>query len=458
MEFITSTNPSDNFSLIDTVPVTTEDEILEKVQRARMSQFSWAKFDLSKRLNILRGLHAIFEENKDKLAELTALEMGMPIKEAQDDIDGGLAYFLWYLDNAPQYLKPEVTYDLDTEIHEVHRVPVGVVASIIAWNFPFSLFIWQAGQSLIAGNAVVFKHSEEVPVFSNFLEKLIDSSELPHGVFEMVIGGRAAGAFLIQQDIDMITFTGSSQVGKEIYKVAAEKFIPAVMELGGSAPGIVFEDADVGEVIESIYINRFLNCGQSCDGLKRLIVHESLFEETVEKLRQQILGKKQGQAIQYQTDLGPLVSQQQVDKLKSQVEDAVTKGARIECGGKKPENLKGAYFEPTILTNISQNMAVWKEEVFGPVIPVIPFSNYEQAMELANDTQYGLGGYVFTRSKQLAMQAAQDLKSGMVTHNNCSYVQPGNPFVGIKSSGMGSENGKYGFEEVTRLKVMVIEK
>ena len=305
---------------------------------------------------------------------------------------------------------------------------------------------------------MVFKHSEETPLFSKELDRILQESDIPKNVFNVVFGGRETGDFLVRQNVDMITFTGSSKVGKEIYKIGAEKLIPVLLELGGSAPGIVFEDANIDEVIESLYIKRFLNCGQCCDGLKRLIVHESRFDETVEKLKQIIQSKVFGLSENESTEIGSLAAKRQMEGIAKQVKDAVEKGARIELGGKQPEHLKGAFYEPTILTNINKNMSVWKEEVFGPVLPIVSFSTYEEAIELANDTKYGLGGYVFTKDKQLLKNTIKDLKTGMIAHNNTSYVKPNNPFGGIKESGMSLENGKFGFHDVCQVKIVSMDK
>jgi len=261
----------------------------------------------------------------------------------------------------------------------------------------------------------------------------------------------------MNQNIDMITFTGSSNVGKQLYKIGAEKFIPVLVELGGSAPGIVFEDANLDEIIESLYIKRFLNCGQCCDGLKRLIVHEDRLDETIDKLKQTIEGKKFGQSDEEDTDIASLASKRQLESIENQVNDAVSKGAKVVLGGARPKHLKGAFFEPTILVNVTKEMSVWEEEVFGPVIPIVTFSTYEEAISLANDTRYGLGGYVFTDDKKLFRQTIKDIKTGMLAHNCTSYVKPCNPFGGIKESGMSRENGKFGFHDVCQVKIISMD-
>ena len=217
------------------------------------------------------------------MALLESKEMCMPINEALLDFDGTLDYANWYFENAKKYLDPETTFEDDKEIHQVFYEPIGVSAVIIPWNFPFASVIWGVLQSLIAGNAVVLKHSEECPLCGKFIEDVF-TKHLPKGVFGEVYGDGEVGKILVQQDINMIAFTGSTKTGKFLYETAGNKFIKAVMELGGSAPGIIFEDADIDLAVENVCFNRLLNQGQCCDGLKRLIVHESVFEEVVEKI------------------------------------------------------------------------------------------------------------------------------------------------------------------------------
>ncbi len=458
MAKLTSFNPSTN-EVLGEVEISTEQEIKDKVALARKAQPNWQSIGLEKRLELLQSVLTIFENKKEELALLASREMGMPYWQSLLDFEeNGIGYFRWYLENAKKYLSPEVTFENDNEIHTVYYEPKGVVAVISPWNFPFSNFVWQTIQNLIVGNTVVYKHSEEVPLFGKEIEKAFKESNVPEGVFNEVYGDGKVGDLLVHQDIDMIGFTGSTKVGKYLYKVASEKFIPILLELGGSAPGIVFEDADVDKVIDSIYFGRFFNTGQACDGLKRLIVHESKLDELTSKLETLLLSKKLGIAEQKDTDLGPLVAKRQLDLLQSQMQDALEKGAKIITGGKRPENLDGVFYEPTLLTNITPEMRVWKEEVFGPVLPIVSFKTFDEAMNLANDTCYGLGGYIFTEDKERLEKASRAINTGMISHNNVTYLKPCNPFGGNKDSGFGREHGKYGFHELCKIKVVSKEK
>jgi len=454
---LVSINPSNN-EVIGEVETTTQEEINAKVKLARAAEQNWRDLGIDGRNKILRNFYDLIEKNKQELAELQSNEMGMIISESVGDIEGDLEYLRWYSDHAEECLAPYVTFESDTEIHTVHREPRGVVASIIPWNFPLANFVWQAGQSLVAGNVVILKHSEEVPLFEKKLEELAKTAKIPEGVLGFVYGDGKVGDMLAHADIDMLCFTGSTKVGKYLYTVAAEKFIPVVMEMGGSAPGIIFPDADLTAVIDSVYANRFAGGAQMCDGLKRLIVHKSKFDKVVALLKEKVASQKIGHAMDPTTTCGPLVAERQVKALEIQVEDAKTKGANIVIGGKRPDKLVGAFYEPTLLTGITKDMKVWTEEVFGPVLPIVSFETEAEAIHLANDTTYGLGAYVFTSDKTLMSRVASQIESGMVAHNNLSYIKPYDPFGGYKQSGLGREHGKYGFEDVTQVKVVAMEK
>lgn len=449
-------NPSTN-EVIEEVADSTKDEVRQKVQLAHKAKQSWRESGVEGRIELLREVSKKFEENKQKLAELQAEEMGMPIKEAVEDIEFGLEYFNSYLDTGEEHLKPITTVDNEKELHQVFKEPYGVVACIVPWNFPFANWVWQCGQNLVAGNVVVFKHSEETPLSGKLLEEIVNGI-LPEGVFNEVYGDGLVGQELVKQDISMICFTGSSATGAKINEQAAKRMIPTCMELGGSAPGIIFDDANIDDVIETIFTLRFMNCGQMCDGLKRLIVHKSKYDEVLSALKKLIESKNIGDAQDKTTDVGPLVAKRQLDLLEAQVADGLEKGAKIEIGGKQPEGLSGFFYQPTLLTNINSEMRVWQEEVFGPVLPMVKFSTEDEAIKLANDTQYGLGAYIFTENKDRFMRVAQDLESGMVSQNNVSYINVCNPFTGYKMSGGGREHGQFGFDEVTRIKVIARQK
>lgn len=454
---LSSINPSNN-QVLGEVEVTSEAEIKRLVARAHTAKKTWQDLGIDGRNQVLNKFYSLIEDHSEELSVLQASEMGMPISDTKIDIEDGVSYLRWYSEHAKECLAPEISYEDDKSIHTVYREPRGVVAAIIPWNYPMSNFVWQCGQNLVAGNVVILKHSEEVPLFSKKLEEIAKQSGIPDGVLSFAYGDGKVGDFLAHQDVDMICFTGSTKTGKYLYTVAADKFIPALLEMGGSAPGIIFEDADVPEIIDTVMMNRFINCGQVCDGLKRLIVHKSKYDETIKLLTEKIQAKKVGDALDESTEMGPLVAERQVKALEVQVEDAQTKGATIIVGGKRPNGLAGAFYKPTLITGVTKDMKVWQEEVFGPVLPVVTFETEEEAIELANDTSYGLGSYIFTKDKTRMERVAGQIQAGMVSQNNLTYLKPSNPFGGYKSSGLGSEHGKYGFHDVTQVKVIVTEK
>ncbi len=452
-----SINPSTS-EVLGEVPISTPEEITTKVAQANKAKHAWKELGAEGRNGFLRKIIELIASRKEVLTTLQSQEMGMPISDAKIDVEDGLRYAQWYVDHASEYLAPQETFSNNEIYHTVFHEPYGVSAVITPWNFPISNFVWGVMQNLTAGNVVVWKNSEECPLFGTKMEELVSQAGLPEGVFAEVYGDGKVGDCLVHQEIDLIWFTGSTKVGQYLYTVAAEKFIKAVFELGGSSPGIVFADADIDRTIHSIYMNRFLNCGQVCDGLKRLIVHNSRLDEVVQKLKQIAEAKKVGNAMDPSTEMGPLVAHRQLKALKDQLQDAIEKSAKIETGGKEISDLSGFFFQPTLLTQVTPEMRVWQEEVFGPVLPIVSFETEEEAVNLANDTKYGLSSYIFTEDTVLAKRVASQIDAGMVGINNAYYGQPCSPFGGRKCSGMGSDHGIYGFHDLTQRKVVAFEK
>lgn len=453
MAKLVSTNPGRNYEKIGEVDITDDAGIKEAVKKAHLAKEAWKELGANKRIELLRPVYRECVKRKKEIAALISKEMGTPISECEEGMDFDLEYFYHYLEKGEEYLRDIVTHKEGKAVHKVVFEPYGVVAAIVPWNFPLGMFLWGTVPNLIAGNVVVIKHSEECPLTGKLLDGIF-SKALPEGVFTEVYGDGSVGAKLTDEDVDMIWFTGSSAVGKRLYEKAGKKFIKAILEMGGSNPGIVFEDADAAKIAERIYNRRFGNCGQVCDALKRLIVHKSLEKQMVENLKTVIQAKAVGDPSDRKTDLGPLVAERQVKLLEEQVDDALRKGAKIAIGGKRPY-LKGAYYLPTILTGVTREMRVWKEEVFGPVLPVITFTTEEEAVELANDTSYGLGANIFTKDLARAKRVASRIKAGSININQGDrWKICTNPFGGYKGSGMGREHGEMGFRELTQMKVI----
>ncbi len=451
---LVSINPSNN-EILGEVEETTQTEIIDKINLAKSAQTKWANLDIDERIKILEEIYNKFEKNTDKIANLISLEMGKPITQSESEIKSTLKNIKWDLENAKNCIAPEITFENDTEMQKVFYEPKGIVVAISPFNYPFSLCCAIAFQNLIVGNVVISKPDQNLPLLYKFLEEILSNTNLPSGVWQFVFGGKEIGSFLVEQEIDMICFTGNTKTGEYLYKVAASKMIPILMELGGSAPGIVCEDADIDNVIQGIFKKKFSNSGQLCHALKRLIVHESIFDEVIDKLQKIVESQVIGESLDRNTTIGPLVNKKQLNTLTEQFDDAINKGAKVICGGKQ---LEEKYFEPTLLTNITKDMKVWKEEVFGPILPVVSFKTIEEAIELANDTIYGLGGYVFTTNKENFEKISKKLKTGMVACNNLVYSAPYNPFGGVKKSGLGRTRGKWGLRGLCNIKIVTFEK
>ncbi len=452
MKRFKSISPIDN-AVLGIVNISSESEVNEKVSLARAALPGWRALSVESRAAHLKQFVSVFETHAEEFATLITREMGKPLSESRAEIQSAFGYIRRYADIAPKSLAPEVTYENGTESHTVYREPYGVAAVITPWNYPFENFVWGAVQALIAGNTVVYKASEEVPLTTQMIERMMLAADMPKNVFTAVYGRGQVGALLSRARVDLICFTGSTDVGKSLYRTAAANMTKIVMELGGSAPGIVFDDADLDQATASIFSARFSNAGQMCDALKRLIVHEKIWDPMIERLVGRLGMAQLGDPTQPQFQIGPLVSNKQVETLERQVDDAVKKGAIVVTGGKRP-GLMGAYYEPTLLTSVTRDMRVWHEEVFGPVLPLVKFSTEDEAVALANDTIYGLGAYIYTRDAAKAERVAHALESGMVSVNGANYVRPENPFGGYKNSGLGREHGHWGFEDVTQIKVV----
>ena len=456
MKKLISTNPAKNYEIIGEVDISTDEEIREKVELANKAKLAWKELGIKGRVELLKPICEEFKRRKEQLQLLETKEMGKPTAEA--NLDGFLEEFEWFLDNGEKSLFDEITHEDEKSIHKIVYEPYGVAAVITPWNFPTGMFIWGTIPNLVAGNTVVFKISEECPLIGKLIEEIMNSKNLPKGVFSEVYGDGSVGQKLAESDVNLIWFTGSTKVGKLLYKIAAEKFIKVVLEMGGSSPAVLFEDIDVRDVIPEIYVERFRNCGQVCDAIKRLIVHESIFDKVVDSFKQEISKKIVGDPSSDKTQISSLVAKRQLDLLEDQVKDAIKKGARVIIGGKRPENLSGAFYEPTILTNIKKDMRVWNEEVFGPVLPVVSFKTEEEAINLANDTSYGLGSRVYSKDLDRAKRVASRIKAGTVEINHVSRWLSCNPFGGLKDSGMGREHGIPGFRELCQIKVISMGK
>lgn len=453
MAILVSTNPATGKKL-GTVKVATKKDVERAVEKAKKTFKTWRDTPVGKRASYIEKFAKEILKRKEKVARLSTLEMGKPYSESLDDVGWDQDFLKFYAQEGPQILQDEIIEKTKKVVRKVVHEPVGVCAVITPWNFPLGMPIWGIMPNLIAGNTVVFKPSENTPLCGQELVDILREVGLPDGVVNIVHGDSKVGAMIVNSNIDFVWFTGSSKVGQEIYEKCAKKFIRCLLELGGSSPAIVMADADIESALEEVYGYRFLNCGQVCDAIKRLFVHKKIYKGFVRKLVERVKKAKVGNPFD-KVDFGPIVSKKQLVLLEAQVKDAIDKGAKVEVGGSRPKNKslrKGNYYFPTVLTNVNFNMRVLTEEVFGPVLPVVPFSSVEEAIEMANKTAYGLTAQVYTQDLKLGRRIADQLEAGTVSINSSDYFSPACPFGGYKKSGIGREGGKYGFHELTQIK------
>lgn len=453
-QFLISTNPAKNYQEIGRIEFSSAEQVKAAVDAARAAQKDWAAIGVHERIKFFAKLRELVKANLDQIAQLQSQEMGKPIMESIGECKGVLHWLKLHTQMAPQILEPQ-SLDRDEQSESLlYLEPFGVAAVIAPWNYPIYQFFVNTGPALLAGNTVVLKHSEECPLTAAKLIDLTKQAGFPAGVISCVYGDGSVGEKLINQDINLISFTGSSKVGRQIYELAGKRLIPTILEMGGSSPGIIFEDADLNFTCDSVVNERFRNCGQICCALKRLIVHESIFDRVVSQLKAILEEKIIGDPLDSKTQIGPLVAKRQVDLLEQQLKQARLEGAEVVTGGKRVEKLQGAFFEPTLVINITEENRLWREEVFGPILPVMKFKDESQAIEMANNTPYGLSAFVYTKDAARGMRVAAALEAGQVSINGASYFTEHAPFGGYKASGIGRVDGAIGYRGVTQMKVI----
>mgnify|MGYP005846890639 CR=1 FL=1 len=454
-----SINPA-NGEVVGSVEVSTKNEVANAFKRARKAFLVWRKTPVKKRVEYIDKFSKEIKKEKEELAKIITREMGKPYQEALDEVAGCQADLWYYINKGPVILQEEVLFKESKREGKVIFEPWGVCGVITPWNYPLSIPINKIIANILAGNTVLFKPSEYTPLCGKRVVEILKKIGLPEGVVNIVFGGSVVGKMVTDCPVNFICFTGSSKVGQEIYQKCGRKFIRAILELGGSSPALVFADADFENAIEEIYSARFSNCGQVCCAVKRLFVEAKIFKKFLKRMIEVVSQKKIGDPFS-DVDFGPLVSKKQLDLLISQLKDAIQKGARVEIGGKKPEGKefqKGNFFLPTILTKVNFKMRVMQEEVFGPVLPIMPFKNIKEAVETANKTEYGLSAEIYTSDLKKAEKIVKDLESGTVAINTDSFGHLEAPFGGYKKSGIGREGGKYGLGELVQIKYICKEK
>jgi acyl-CoA reductase-like NAD-dependent aldehyde dehydrogenase len=425
-------------------------EQLDLAMEAAERAFPLWRQDETRRRQALRDCAAVLRANADLLGDILTREQGKPLKEAIGEV-GGTADYLEL--SADRDIPCDVLRDNAKERIEVRRKPFGVVAAILPWNFPLALAAWKIGQALLTGNTLILKPSPYTPLATLKMGELL-AAVLPAGVFSVVSGGNDLGAAMtIHPTVRKISFTGSIATGKKIAQAAAFDLKHVTLELGGNDPAIVLPDADPTEIAPKLFWNAFYNSGQICIAIKRVYVHEDIYPQMVEALADQARQVKMGDGLDPDSQLGPINNKMQFERVIGLVEDARRSGGRMVVGGHARAG-SGYFFEPTIVADISDGTRLVDEEQFGPVLPIIPYRNIDDALERANASHYGLGGSIWTRDVDKGIALAAQLECGTGCVNQHVSLDPHVPFGGAKWSGIGYENGQLGLEEFTQLQVI----
>ena len=448
MNQITTINPTTEED-IETFACMDKTQVFERVGKAKRAYPGW-KRDYEQRRSYIYNLVEHLRKNRTALAKVATAEMGKPLKESLGEIDKCAWALEFYADNGDSFLADEV---LNTDARKSFLTfePLGVIGSIMPWNFPYWQALRFAAPCLMAGNVIVMKPSRVTMQSGIEIEKMFTESGIPDGIFQTIVGTVDSANHLIDSDVNAVTFTGSTNAGIKVGQRAATHLKKCVLELGGSDPFIVLDDAIVEKAAEGAVKGRFINCGQSCVASKRFFVGKNVAKDFVELFIKKTSQLKVGNPMSDQTDVGPLSSKESFETISGIVEDAKEKGAEILLGGSKMDG-KGYFYQPTILTNIKPNMRIVKEETFGPVAPITIVKNESEAIKLANDIEFGLGASIWTQDLTKADKISRRIESGIVSVNNVVLSDPRIPFGGIKHSGFGRELSRYGMLEFVNIK------
>lgn len=450
-------NPATDRHLIG-IEEDTLETILSKFEKAKKAQKDWAKTPLKKRIAAIEKFKALVIEEKDNLARVLTNEVGKPITQSQNELNGLITRIEYFLKETPKVLKEEKISGKEDPITEtISKEPLGVIGNISAWNYPYfvgsNVFI----PALLTGNAVLYKPSEFASCTGTLISQLMHDAGVPADVFALVIGTGTVGEDLLKLPLDGVFFTGSYATGKKINSLVASNLTKVQLELGGKDPSYVCEDIEVKNAAASLADGAFYNNGQSCCSVERIYVDESIYEPFVEVFLSEVKNFVVGDPLSPKTYLGPLTRAAQIEVLEAQIQDAIRKGAKLEMGGKKIIRA-GNYFEPTVLTNVSHDMLLMKEESFGPIIGIQKVKNDDEAISLMNDTAYGLTASVYTKDEKRAENILKQIHAGTVYWNCCDRVSPRLPWAGRGHSGIGCTLSHYGIETFLRLKAWHLKK
>ena len=460
---ITSVNPSTG-EVLRELDCVTEAGVFNAVNRGRTAQPAWMDLGLKRRIAIIREFQARLHKRKSEIAAAITREAGKPTAEALvTEVLVVLDAARFLIDNAWSLLRDEPVPhgNLATKLKRgrLVREPHGIIGIISPWNYPFSIPATETLAALVAGNAVVLKPSELTPLLALELASLLHASGVPEEIFQVIVGDGSAGSALLRAPIDKLVFTGSVSTGKRIAAAAAERLLPVVLELGGKDPMLVLDDANLDVASSAAVWGAFVNAGQTCLSVERCYVHRSLYEKFLaacaEKTQKLSVGRGEDPA----TDIGPMIHERQLQIVESHVNDAKARGARILAGGSRVPELGKNFYRPTVLADVTHDMRIMREETFGPVLPVMAFDTDDEAVQLANDSEYGLAASIWTRDAARGERLARRIQAGTVMVNDvvsCFGISEA-PHGGVKASGIGRAHGRLGLEEMVRLKYLDID-
>jgi succinate-semialdehyde dehydrogenase/glutarate-semialdehyde dehydrogenase len=444
------TNPSTG-KVVAHVPNGGRYETKQAIAAAEKAFKTWSKITANERAKYLLKLYDLMHEYKDQLAEIMSLEMGKPFTEAQGEVGFAASFLEWFAEEGRRIYGEMIPASVPNKRLMVIRQPVGVVAAITPWNFPLAMMTRKLGAAMAAGCTGIVKPAEHSPISAFAFSKLVEMAGIPAGVINVVTGDAESisdeifGSPIVRK----ISFTGSTEVGKLLIRKSADQVKRLSLELGGHAPFIVFEDADLEVAAAGAVASKFRNTGQTCVCANRIYVQRSVIEKFSKIFVEKVKALKVGNSIDPSVQVGPLVNYDGLAKVEEHVNDAVAKGARILCGGQRPggDLSHGSFYEPTVLTEVSEDMLIVNEETFGPVAPLILFDTEEEVIQHANNTQYGLAAYFYTQNISRAVRVSEALEFGIIGMNDAIPSVAQAPFGGMKESGIGREGGHQGLDE-----------